>query len=45
MIGAKIAVLLAALVLGPAMACASEEGSIPLKNPFIIPELSKESSL
>jgi type II secretory pathway component GspD/PulD (secretin) len=30
--GAKFAVLLAALVLGPAMACASEEGSIPLKD-------------
>ena len=28
---AKYMVLLAALILGPAMACASEEGSIPLK--------------
>ena len=31
MSGAKCAVLLAALILGPAMAWASEEGSIPLK--------------
>jgi len=29
---AKYAVLLAALILGPALACASEEGSIPLKD-------------
>ena len=32
MSGAKCAVLLAALIVGPAMACASEQGSIPVKN-------------
>ncbi len=32
MSGAKCAVLLWAMVLGPAMACASEEGSIPLQS-------------
>ena len=32
MSGAKCAVLLAALIVGPAMACASEPGSTPVKN-------------